>query len=174
MSKIPDADSKNPFRLPENYFEQFSEDLQIRLSEEKLKEKFGKKNPFYIPENYFESLNYKFENLKQLRKINIFSIFIKTSVSIAAGFILFFALRTFIFNNHDSSKNTASQSISADSLKQNIVESDFYEDIDENTIVSFITEPENITDTVSVRNSDEETLNYLTDNTDDVELIADL
>jgi hypothetical protein len=171
MPQIPN-NRQNPFRLPENYFEQFSEDLQIRISEEKLEEKFGKKNPFSVPNNYFENLDFTSFNKKQtfLPNKTKFSILIKTSFSIAAGVILFFAVR-FLFFDQNTSKNTANYSISSDSLKP--TEIDIYEDIDESTIVAVFSE-ENKKETISPTISDEEMLNYVADYSDESELIAAL
>lgn len=174
MSKIP-KNTKNPFRLPENYFDTLSDELQCRIAEEKLKSKFGNKNPFTIPENYFENSDKHSFNKKHnftYRK-NQFSILLKTSISIAAGVVLFIGLRTLFFENNTSKTNFTNVSNFGDSSNNLALDNEIYEDIDENTIVSFISETKDtVSDTTQI--SDDELIEYVADNTTYSDLLADL
>ncbi len=57
MLHFSEKNKKNAFKTPENYFDNFQDDLQIRISEEKISEYFGKNNPFVVPENYFKEID---------------------------------------------------------------------------------------------------------------------
>jgi len=60
---MEELNKKNPFKTPESYFENFSDGLLDKLSEEKLD--LPKEDGFTIPENYFDALH---ENIQ--KKLN--------------------------------------------------------------------------------------------------------
>ena len=47
----------NGFEIPNNYFQNLSIEMETRVTEEQLKDKFGNKNPFSVPQNYFISFS---------------------------------------------------------------------------------------------------------------------
>jgi hypothetical protein len=49
------SDKNNPFKTPENYFEEFSQHQKTKLNEAELKGQ--KETGFTLPEGYFEELN---------------------------------------------------------------------------------------------------------------------
>lgn len=49
------SDKNNPFKTPDSYFEEFSDTLNTRIKEDKLK--LSKEHGFTLPEDYLESLN---------------------------------------------------------------------------------------------------------------------
>jgi len=107
----------NGFKIPENYFQNFNEELQIRIIEEKLKEKFGNKNPFSVPDNYFSGFSVNV-NKEQKSKGKIIQL-LKPYFSIAAGIILILGIWQVLLVNIDNSK-TISNII--DTIKDNNTE----------------------------------------------------
>jgi hypothetical protein len=173
MSKIPKNINPNPFRLPENYFEQLTEDIQTGISEEKLKEKFGKKKPFTVPENYFNTIDIQIpkKEYKISPKRKYLSV-LKISVSAAAGLILIMTIKTLVFNSENIQPKTASVKTIQESPKLTPAEIELSEDVDETTIVSVINEPTNSTDTVSDQKYNDDIMNYLADNSEDLDLAS--
>ena len=55
MANLKDINKNNSFEVPENYFDDFSAEIQTKISEELLKDRFGNENPFSVPKNYFEN-----------------------------------------------------------------------------------------------------------------------
>jgi len=104
MKELNNINKNKAFKVPKNYFENFSIELETRISEENLKKKIGNKNPFTVPENYFET----FSAAKNKSERTVFQI-IKPWLSAAAGIIVVFALWQFLLNGID--KNNHAQNI---------------------------------------------------------------
>ncbi len=100
MNDLNNIKKENSFKVPENYFDNFSKELETRISEENLKKRFGNKNPFTVPENYFETFSVK--NKRPERKI---IKLITPWLSAAAGIIIIFALWQFLLNEVETNKH---------------------------------------------------------------------
>jgi hypothetical protein len=61
MANLKDIDKNNTFKVPEDYFDDFTREMQTKIAEENLKSTYGNENPFSVPENYFEDLRIKKE-----------------------------------------------------------------------------------------------------------------
>ncbi|NIJ46128.1 hypothetical protein FHR24_002606 [Wenyingzhuangia heitensis] len=86
---------KNPFKTPENYFDNLSEKIVLQQLQESLPTKTG----YSIPKNYFESFSVK----KPKSKIRLLTPYIATAAAIAFGFFVFKPDNT---NNYDELNNT--------------------------------------------------------------------
>jgi hypothetical protein len=82
--------SKEIFKVPENYFENLSSEIETTISEEFIKEKVGNKNPFNVPDGYFENFIINPESKQTHKIIKI----LKPYLSIAAGIIIFAGIFT--------------------------------------------------------------------------------
>lgn len=100
MNELNNINKNNAFKVPEDYFENFSAELETLISEENLKKKFGNKNSFNVPENYFET----FSITKTKSEKNIFRI-IRPWLSAAAGIIIVFALWQFLLTGIDKNNH---------------------------------------------------------------------
>ena len=186
MNELNNINKENAFKVPENYFDNFSKELETRISEENLKKKFGNKNPFAVPENYFT--NFSVKKNKQKGKI---IRFMKPWLSAAAGIIIIFALWQFLLtgienNNHasntDSIYSKSSNLATANQLNINNIDIKYLEPevnayIDESD-ANEIYEYTNDDTSGELTNSDDETVyDYFIDYADDNdinELIAEL
>ncbi|NPA68670.1 MAG: hypothetical protein GXO50_08685 [Chlorobi bacterium] len=181
MSKLNDIKKENAFKIPEDYFNNFSRELETRISEEKLKKQFGNKNPFTVPENYFENFSIKITN----HKTKIIQI-IKPVISVAAGIIVIFALWQIIFTkiNHENNiagnitdTNKIVNKINNTNIKYSENEIDIYiNELDINTIYEYTENNEQDDYEITDRN-DETVYQYFVDYADDndyTELIAEL
>ncbi len=185
MNELNNIDKNSGFKVPENYFNNFSEELEARISEEYLKKNFGNKNPFIIPENYFE----RFVINNKSRKGKIIKL-IKPWLSAAAGIIIIFALWQFLLTGIE---NKTEQAQNNDTISDNIyfAENTFNFDsaaiqISEDELNTYIdeTDPNSIYEYTTDENDDKEidtdieTLyEYYIDNTDDTdysEILAEL
>ncbi len=107
MLHFSEKNKKNAFKTPENYFEKFQDDIQIKICEEKISEYFGKSNPFTVPEDYFEKLN---EEITQRIKRepgqsrNLYQI-LKPYIAIAASILIIFGLWRGFLNLSDTVVN---------------------------------------------------------------------
>ncbi len=185
MDNLKDINKNNAFKVPENYFDNFSEELETRIAEENLKKKFGNKNPFGIPENYFN--NFKV----QIKKQKIIQI-LKPWFSAAAGIIIVFALWQFVLSGLFNQKNTA---LKVDSLKINdvsfiavnkiqfdnidttYIEPEINAYIDESDIESLVILSETENPELEMTEDEEIVYDYYIDYSDDVdysEFLADL
>lgn len=128
MKKINNI-QKNGFKTPENYFQNFNEEIQIRIIEEKLKDRFGKKNPFIVPNNYFKNFSVEKEEAKSSGKI---IQMLKPYLSIAAGIILLLGFWQIVLMNIDSNENKISDIRSNNKTKTEILAGNTlnFEDID--------------------------------------------
>lgn len=93
------------FSVPENYFDQLNQDIQTRISVEKLKD-LSNHNGFEVPELYFQQLNVKInkrimedQGVKESKVIHLWhSDLFKYAT--AACFILIAAFGLYFNNNH--------------------------------------------------------------------------
>ncbi len=90
MTKLTDISSKNPFEIPDNYFADFQQDIETRISEKIITETCGKQNPFSLPDLYFE--NFKVNPIKS-SKTKIIRM-LRPIVSIAALLTIAFLIQT--------------------------------------------------------------------------------
>ena len=138
MKNFNNINNNSAFKVPENYFENFSQKIETRIFEENIKKQFGNKNPFNVPENYFE--NFK-SDIFGKRK-NKFARIIKITrpwLSAAAGIIIIFTLWQFLLTGIENKNNHAEDN---DSLKSEntFVIANYQSDI--NTIDIKYLEPE--------------------------------
>lgn len=77
---------KNPFKTPENYFDDLSDKLAVDIFEQSLPKTSG----FKAPENYLENFKVK----KPQSKIRVLLPYLSTAAAILIGF--------FIFNNNNN------------------------------------------------------------------------
>jgi len=166
----------NPFETPKNYFENFSEEMQIRISEENLKDKFGNSLPFKIPENYFENSKKSFFEriIKKNRVKKNPILLLKPYLSIAAGLLIVLAVWQLILSNLNFNNSTLSNTIEINDKKDDSQTAKIYEDevilfTDVATILEVVSEnPEIDNDTLN----NDETIDYLADYVDYSDLLA--
>ena len=107
---------KTDFSLPKNYFDEFENEMEIRLFEENN----PSKNNFKTPNNYFDNLDDRIFNKisstkKEAKVISLKERLLKAiPFAAAASIILFIGLNSFYFNN--------TQEFSLDSLSDNDIE----------------------------------------------------
>lgn len=132
MAKLTDINKNNSFEIPENYFEDFTKELQTKISEENLKEKFGNDNPFVIPVNYFENF---YVNIKKDRTIGKTIQLLKPYMAIAAGIVLVFVIWQVVLTSLDNSQPITETSDSTH-IEDNILLADIidFSDIDSEVI----------------------------------------
>ena len=109
LSKIK---KENPFRVPENYFEDFSARLQIKLEAENNA----------IPK-------------KQTRIIQ----FLKPAIGLAAGFALIFMLAYWPLNNFTQNQQANNENTDTDIF--DMIYASMVEEIDENSFYALLEEP---------------------------------
>jgi len=175
-NKISD---KSMFQIPENYFDKLGNEIETRISEERISDSFGKELPFVVPENYFKKLPDLLSNKISGKKLSIIQI-IKPYLSIAAGLFIVFGVWQIFLTNFESknitsernviSKNIIEKPISVDSLLsdttiQNSVTDDIAYDFDDELIASVIYDK--TTDDANSESYDA-TVEYLADYSDDV------
>lgn len=162
MKKNKDI-QKSGFKIPDNYFNNFNEDLKIKIIEDQLKEKFGNKKPFTIPNNYFENFSVKVEKEKAPQKI---IKLLKPFISIAAGIILIFGVWQFILTNIPENNNFANNNLNKVEETNRLNDLDCYiEDIDLFSIGDIDNEENE--ESLNIDISEEEISDYLIDYTDE-------
>ncbi len=178
------------FKTPENYFDNFNNELQTRMIEENLKERFGNKNPFTVPKRYF--LNFSM-NLNQSKESSGKLIqLIKPYFSIAAGIVIMFGIWQILLTNIDNSQQVTNKidTIKTDNtifLSNNILNLDdieisdlneqFETYIDESDASALLVYTEDETESFNIDATEEEIYEYLmdyTDNEDYTEILASL
>jgi hypothetical protein len=109
MTNLSDIPKKNPFKTPNGYFDDFTRDLETKISEERIAEKCGKKLPFSVPENYFSEFTEKITERTVLRKSSKRKIIplLAPYAAAAAALIIIFSLWNGLLQNRLSDKNTA-------------------------------------------------------------------
>ncbi len=173
----------NTFKTPENYFSNFNNEIQIRIIEEQLKDKFGNKNPFSVPKDYFQ--NFSVELTKEAKRKTRVIQMLKPYISIAAGIIIVFGIWQIILSNIDKvnavaeindttiiENNINFDNIEFDDLNENI--DDYLADEDIIAVMDFEEEPEL---EIDVNVDEDEISEYLIDYTDEAdfeEILASL
>lgn len=171
---------KNPFSVPENYFENFGLDLEIKMAEQKIADFFGKKNPFAVPENYFQNKGNEIKNIARNKIFNTTSkkLFYWFSSAVAVLIIILLVSNLFTTNNDKKAVSHNTGKSVFDNFKINFKTEnkddviEVYSDIiSEDIIVETMNEePTNST----ISEEDEKIIEYLADYTDDADLLADL
>lgn len=167
----------NPFTAPENYFDNFSSEMIIKISEENIKEIAGTKSPFKVPENYFENseqeINQKIERLIKIKKNPIYAI--KPYLAIAASLIVVFMLWQIMLNNIKTPKKVNNNTIETVKTEQNenTATTKIYEEqiisIDEMSVLEIVEPQPTVAENKPLS---EETLNYLAENIEYSDLLA--
>jgi len=103
MAKLDNIKGSNEmFKVPQNYFEDLSSEIRIKILEDGLKENYGSKSPFSVPKWYYESIDP--ESYKVSKKSIVH--FLKPYISIAAGIILIAGIWQIIAVNLDLKDNS--------------------------------------------------------------------
>jgi len=137
------------FKIPENYFQNFNDELLIRIIEENLKDRYGNNNPFTVPENYFNLFSVKLET-KTNKTGKVIQI-LKPYLSIAAGILLILGLWQVILTNTNNDNITAE---TIDTINNNTLNFDNIELADLSETVDDYIDNEDVYDVV---NSEEDT-----------------
>lgn len=177
MAKLVDINKTNSYGVPENYFESLTDQIQTRISEEKLKEEYGNKNPFIVPENYFRNFSINKPNNKLTGVIQM----LKPYLSIAAGIILVLVIWQITLSVLDSKKTITEfndndfydQNIQyaeifdfsdIDSAEMEMKIADYIEDTDANSLIAYTYEE---TDEITNSTEQEAAYEYFIDYSDD-------
>ena len=189
MTKLSDINKNNQYKIPENYFEDFTTELQTKISEENIKEKFGNDNHFAVPINYFETFNVK---IKRERTIGNTIQLLKPFLAIAAGIILVFVIWQVVLTSMENSQpltetndstNIEDNILLADiidfsNIDSTVIENEldiYVEESDENTIVSLSDNEENeFSIDIDIETIYEYFIDYSDDMTEYAEVIAQL
>jgi len=173
----------NTFKTPENYFNNFNNEIKIRIIEEQLKDKFGNENPFSVPKDYFQTFSVELKKETQ-RKARVIQI-LKPYISIAAGIIIIFGIWQIIFSNIDKI-NTVAEINDTTMIENNINFDDIeFDDLNENidkyldgediiAVINYEEEPEQ---EIDVNVDEDEISEYLIDYIDEAdfeEILASL
>lgn len=166
-----------PFRVPDNYFDNFSFRLQLKMDElnniSPELSKIKKEVPFGVPVNYFDNFSVRLQLKLEAEKVavpnpkNRIVQFLKPALSLAASFALIFMLvywplKTFIPNQVADNGN---------SNEQRITEMEYLsmvEGIDEYSFFALLDEPSGSEDF-----SDEEIVSYLQANSSEYEIYTE-
>ncbi len=83
-----------PFKIPENYFDNFNDKLQNRLNAKKSI--LPKNNGFIVPKNYFETIDSRSLEAPKTRivKLRFYKAYYFAAASVAAIFLIFFMIKT--------------------------------------------------------------------------------
>jgi hypothetical protein len=111
---LNDELKKNPFQVPDNYFES----LSLRMQENRLLNGELKSNPFQIPENYFELLPLRILNrLSGHERRGIFTV-LRPRLALSGGFGIAAALIGIslfsyfgLYNNKSGDLNTNAHNV---------------------------------------------------------------
>ena len=175
MAKLPEIGNQNVFKTPENYFNDFQKELETKIVEEKLKEKFGNLNPFSVPDDYFENLDYKISVIKSDKKISTFTL-IKPYLSIAACLIIVFGIWQIFFTNFDfDEKYTINEIETQDTVNiyENYVSMDF-SGIDSEIMIDYMEEQEKVSDIENFTEEDDFYAEYISENVDYSSILSEL
>jgi hypothetical protein len=106
MANLENIKNSNElFKTPEGYFDNLANDIQLKISEEKLKEKFGNGNPFAVPNGYFENI---VAERFILKKLTVFQMF-KPYISIAAAILMLSGIWRIITLNINPDSNPSAK-----------------------------------------------------------------
>ncbi len=173
MPKLDNIKGENPFKIPENYFEDLSRDLETKMIETKLIEKFGKKTPFNVPKEYFPLLEYRLTSISNKNKITSKILLIKPYLMAAAIIIVMLGIWKIFLQ--DINFNTQQFIAKTDTVKNqdSITENDF--DFDD-VIYYETSEISNSKEAkVDLNSTDKKELEeYITDNVDESIILAEL
>ncbi|MCF6183761.1 MAG: hypothetical protein L3J56_03885 [Bacteroidales bacterium] len=138
VENLNNINNNNAFKVPENYFDNFSQEIETRIFEENIKKQFGNKNPFKVPENYFKDFK---SDISAKPKSNFAKIIriTKPWLSAAAGIIIIFTLWQFLLTGIENKNNQTGNNDSLKS-KNNIVIANYQPEI--NTVDIKYLEPE--------------------------------
>ena len=140
LSSLSDKRKKNPFAVPENYFEELAGKILLKIeNSEELKSlsptlsQIEKKNPFKVPENYFSVLE---SSVRKDAKIIPIGHFFKknkySAIAVAAGIA---AIISFYFYYPGSgSLQEKELFVSADDISNSM----YFHEIDESIIIEEI------------------------------------
>lgn len=159
------SDKNNPFTTPPSYFEEFSQNLKNRLSEEELT--IPKEAGFKVPTDYFDTLSANISTKLEAKTPKVIQlkpnkIYFMAAASVAAAVLIFFGIN---WNN--------TQEASWDSVVDTDIES--YFDANGLGLTSYeiaevipVDELE-ITDFLETEIHEDHIIDYLSENTDDFE-----
>ena len=188
--KKPTNIQDNGFKTPENYFENFNHELETRMIEENLKERFGNKNPFTVPKNYF--LNFSVHLNRTKKSSGKVIQMLKPYLSIAAGIIIMFGIWQILLTNIDSSEHVAGKidtittnntvllsdnTLNLDDVEISDLNEQFETYIDESDATALFVYTEEETESFEIDATEEEIYDYLMDYADDedyAEILASL
>lgn len=180
----------NGFKTPDNYFENFNRELETRMIEENLKDRFGNKSPFTTPKNYFINFSVHINHTKKssLKVIQL----LKPYLSIAAGIIIIFGIWQILLTNIDNSRHVADKidtikknnsillsenTLNLDDIETSELNEQFETYIDESDATSLAEYNEKETERFEINATEEEISDYLMDYADDddyAEILASL
>jgi len=161
--KIPKK--HNPFKTPNGYFEEFSQDLGTKLGEEKLGT--SKKAGFKVPKDYFDTLPSRIIHKLHIPEPRVIPLTSKrfyyaAAASIAAAFLIFFGIQR---------KNQ--ESASWDSIVNTDIETYFDTNglgLTSYEIAEVISLDDlKVTDFLETELNEEDIIDYISENTDDFE-----
>lgn len=152
--------TKPGFKTPENYFEEFSDNLFTKINEEELPKESG----FNTPDNYFENLEESIITAipKEKKKGKLRLLY--TISSVAAAFLLYFGIA-----NYQQSKTISFDSLEVADIEAYIAAGNM--SIDAYSVAS-VDANLNLSDLVEENISNDELNNYL-DNVDPEFLFLD-
>ncbi len=158
-------DKENPFKTPEGYFENFSDGLLDKLSEEKLE--VPKEHGFAVPEHYFDELNQNIlEKIEaqepKVIRLNPYRKYYYAAASVAAILLLVLGLNQNAKNEVDFSGLAHSEIESY--FESNEIGLYAYEIAEEIPLQEL-----EISDIITNQINDENLINYLDENITDFE-----
>ncbi len=170
MAKLSDINKHAAgFELPENYFDDFRQNLQTKLAEEYIQNHAGNDNPFIVPETYFTEFPTR---LKSKLKPAVIPLF-RPVLSVAAAFILILLLsHIFLSDINDKPQyaerielqpatlNIKSELVIDTDIEDVIIEN-YLADIDAVSVAEYLDEEP--AELAEIPVSDEELLDYMAD-----------
>jgi hypothetical protein len=89
------SDKNNSFKTPPSYFEEFSQNLKIRLSEEELR--LPKESGFKVPDTYFDTISTSISSKLDVNDTKVVRLkpnkmYYMAAASVAAAVLIFFGI----------------------------------------------------------------------------------
>jgi len=170
MAKLSDIKNQNPFRTPDDYFDDFQRDIETRIAEEHIRNLCGRENPFVVPAHYFEMTS---NNLRPKHKPKIFSI-LKPIFAAAAALIFGLLIWNITVSKTEQLITTAHIEVSdyklniksefiIDQELQDVIIEEYLADVDENLVAEYFNEEDSVFGTEHTETTDDEIVEYLTD-----------
>lgn len=167
MKKI---NKNSGFKVPENYLSGFTEKILDKVGQTNGSFKarvFSKEDGFTVPEGYFENLNEKVLERLNNKEVKVIPLYSRKKLhyavaAVAAGLVLFFGLRL-SFEKQLTFSDLAAQDIE-NYFQNNEVDMSYYEIAE-----MFPIDQLEISDILDNRIQDSAILDYLDNNTDDLE-----